>query len=323
MSVKKDVVALFEKHRGEYLSGEEIAEQLGVSRAAVWKAIKSLQQEGYQIEGVTGKGYLLSRETDVMSVAGIQKYLDLETDEWIRLQVFEEVDSTNEVLKRRSAEGPAEGLVAAAMTQTKGKGRYSRGFCSPAGTGTYFSIFLKPTFSLEYTPLITTAAAVAVCRAVDKLSGKRSQIKWVNDVYLEGKKITGILTEASFNAESAELEYAVLGIGINLYLPEGGFPPEAGPAGAVFEEVQEDMRNRMIAEVLDQFRPLYERLEERSFLPEYRERCFVTGRDVLVLRGGKKTSARALEIDDQCRLKVRYEDGREELLNSGEVSLKV
>lgn len=323
MSVKDNVVMLFERHRGEYLSGEEIAEMLGVSRAAVWKAIKSLQQEGYRIEGITGKGYCLSRETDVLSAAGITHYLDPETRTWIRLEVFEEVDSTNEVLKRRSAEGPEEGLVTAAMTQTRGKGRYSRGFCSPAGTGTYFSIYLKPTFSLEYTPLITTAAAVAVCRAVDKLSGKRAQIKWVNDVYLEGKKITGILTEASFNAESAELEYAVLGIGINLYLPDGGFPPEAGPAGAVFEDVQEDMRNRMIAEVLNQFRPLYERLEERSFLPEYRERCFVTGRDVLVLRGGKKTSARALDIDDQCRLKVRYEDGREELLNSGEVSLKV
>ena len=323
MSVKDEVATLFEKNRGEVLSGEEIADRLGVSRTAVWKAIRSLQKEGYQISGVSGKGYCLSRATDVMSASGIRNYLDDPTREWAEVRVFEQVDSTNEVLKRKAAEGPAEGLVAAAMSQTKGKGRFSRGFYSPEGAGVYFSIYLKPSFSLENAGLITTAAAVAACRAIDALSGKKTQIKWVNDVYLDGKKIVGILTEASFNAENAELEYAVLGIGIDLYRPPEGFPEEAGEAGAVFDAVQEDMRNRMIAEVLNRFRPIYENLESRAFIGEYRERCFVPGREVLVIRGGKKTPALALEVDDHCRLKVRYEDGREELLNSGEVSLKV
>ena len=323
MSVKEEVVTLFEKNRGTTLSGEEIADRLGVSRTAVWKAIRNLQQEGYRIEGVTGKGYCLSRETDVMSASGIGHYLDPQTARWAKVEVFDRVDSTNEVLKRKAAEGPVEGLVAAAMSQTKGKGRYSRGFYSPEGTGVYFSIYLKPSFSLELAGLITTAAAVAACQAIDALSGKKTRIKWVNDVYLDGKKIVGILTEASFNAESGELDYAVLGIGIDLYRPSEGYPPEAGEAGAVFDSVQEDIRNRMIAEVLNRFRPIYENLESRAFIGEYRERCFVPGREVLVIRGGKQTPALALEVDDHCRLKVRYEDGREEFLNSGEVSLKV
>ena len=141
-------------------------------------------------------------------------------------------------------------------------------------------------------------------------------------MYLEGKKITGILTEASFNAESADLEYAVLGIGINLYQPEGGFPAEAGNAGFVFEHLQEDMRNRMTAQVLNRFRPIYQTLETRAFVSEYRQRCFVPGREIRVLRGGEQIPALALDVDENCRLRVRYEDGREELLNSGEVSLK-
>ena len=127
MSVKDEVATLFEKNRGAVLSGEEIADRLGVSRTAVWKAIRSLQKEGYQISGVSGKGYCLSRATDVMSASGIRNYLDDPTREWAEVQVFEQVDSTNEVLKRKAAEGPAEGLVAAAMSQTKGKGRFSRG----------------------------------------------------------------------------------------------------------------------------------------------------------------------------------------------------
>jgi BirA family biotin operon repressor/biotin-[acetyl-CoA-carboxylase] ligase len=323
MSVKEEVVTLFEKNRGSVLSGEEIAERLGVSRTAVWKAIRSLQQEGYQITGVSGKGYCLSRTTDVMSASGILNYLDAPTREWAKIEIYDRVDSTNEVLKRKAAEGPAEGLVAAAMSQTKGKGRFSRGFYSPEGAGVYFSIYLKPAFSLEYTGLITTAAAVAACRAIDALSGKETRIKWVNDVYLEDRKVVGILTEASFNAESAELEYAVLGIGIDLYQPAGGLPPEAGQAGWIFDSDQEDMRNRMIAEVLNRFRPIYENLESRSFIDEYRRRCFVPGREVMVIRGGEQTPAQALEVDDFCRLKVRYRDGREEVLNSGEVSLKV
>ena len=107
MSVKEEVVTLFEKNRGTTLSGEEIADRLGVSRTAVWKAIRNLQQEGYRIEGVTGKGYCLSRETDVMSASGIGHYLDPQTARWAKVEVFDRVDSTNEVLKRKAAEGPA------------------------------------------------------------------------------------------------------------------------------------------------------------------------------------------------------------------------
>ena len=168
MSIRKDVVSLLEQNRGEYLSGGEIARRLRVSRTAVWKVIQSLQQEGYRIDGVTGKGYCLSRSTDVMSAAGIRHYLDPDTADWVQAEVYDSVDSTNEVLKRKDPAAAREGLVAAAVEQTRGKGRFSRGFYSPKDSGVYFSIYLKPRFPVEMIPLITTAAAVAVCRAVDE-----------------------------------------------------------------------------------------------------------------------------------------------------------
>lgn len=322
MSVKEEIIRVFEKNRGVYLSGNDIAEMLDISRTAVWKNIKNLISEGYRIESAGNRGYIMMPDTDVLSAAGTEKYLK-DMAGIFRFEIQDRVTSTNDVLKERAAAGAGEGLVAAAVSQTKGKGRMGRSFESPKNSGLYFSLLLRPDIPLEETTLLTVAAAVAVCRAVESISDIKPEIKWVNDVYVDGKKTTGILTEAAFNGEMSSLDYVIVGIGMNLYLPEGGFSGELkNKAGSYFEKPVEDCRNRLLAGVLKEFWIIYKNFEDKSFVQEYKKRSFVTGREIEVISRGTARSAKALDIDDRCRLKVEYRDGTCEFLNSGEISIK-
>jgi len=181
---------------------------------------------------------------------------------------------------------------------------------------------------------------VAACKAIEDVTGPEGEergtgeapgIKWVNDVYMRGKKVCGILTQGSFDMESSLLDYAVMGIGFNIYEPEGGFPEEiAGIAGAVFTEKTEDVKNRLCAAFLYRFEEQYAHLRSRAYAEEYRARNIVTGKKIRVLKGseyqagpGAGRDAEAVAIDDDCRLKVRYEDGTEEWLSSGEISIRL
>lgn len=322
MTVKERLLPLF-RERGGYLSGEEAAALLGVSRNAVWKAVSALRSEGYDIEAVTNRGYRLNDEGDVLSAAEIEKYLGLLSDR-LKIEVKSTVTSTNALLKEKAASGAVEGTVLVATEQTAGRGRFTRSFFSPADSGVYFSVILRPRLSAENAALITTAAAVAVAEAAEELSGRKTQIKWVNDVLSDGKKLCGILTEAALNLESGELDYAILGIGLNVYEPDGGFPPEiANIAGAIFKERGTGLRSRLVAMVLERFFKYYDSLSERKFLKAYRERCVVIGRQITVLSGGGSQSALALGVDDSCRLHVKYPDGKEEYLSSGEISVRL
>ncbi|MEZ4626853.1 MAG: biotin--[acetyl-CoA-carboxylase] ligase [Eubacteriales bacterium] len=183
---------------------------------------------------------------------------------------------------------------------------------------------LKPKIAPDDATLITTTAAVAVCGALEALSGKPAEIKWVNDVFMDGKKVCGILTEGSFDMESGMFEYAVLGVGINVYTPTGGFPPEiADIAGSALSSPAPDAKNRAVAEYLNRFLPLYRSLGSAETAAEYRRRSFVIGREITVLSESGETPARALDVDDRCRLVVEYADGRREALSTGEISIKV
>lgn len=325
MTVKERILALLDSHRGEYISGEEIAGQLSVTRSAVWKSIKSLQTEGYSIKAVTNKGYSLSPATDILSAAAISNYLKAECSA-LQIEVQKSLPSTNEAVKKLALSGEAEGKVIISEEQTAGRGRKNRNFYSPSGTGVYMSLLLRPKISAPESFLLTTAAAVAVSKAIEAVSGKATSIKWVNDVFIDGKKVCGILTEASLSIESGLLDYAVLGIGINVSLPPSGFPEEiAGIATSVFSDSEHsgDLRNRLVGEVLNHFMAFYKHLTDRLFLPEYKNRIFFLGRTVAVLKENQQRQATALDVDDHCRLLVRYEDGEEEYLSSGEVSIRM
>ena len=325
MSVKKQVLATFENNKGKYLSGAEIAEQLSVSRNAVWKAVKSLQDEGYNIEAVTNKGYCLSEDTDILSSQSIGKYLPPEFAHY-QIQVHKVVDSTNNLLRQLSQEGAPEGTVVIAENQTAGKGRLSRRFFTQTGTGTYMSILLRPKITATEALFITTSAAVAVCQAIEAVSEHQASIKWVNDIFVNQKKICGILTEASFDLESHNLEYAVLGIGINVKPPQGGFPPEVKDVATSLlteDDANQAIRSKLVAEVLKNFWRYYIGITDKAFLREYQRRSFLTGSYVWVLEGDKQRKALVLGVTDECELQVKFDDNQSvDNLSTGEVSIK-
>ncbi len=323
MTVQDHLRELLESNKDVFFSGEEIARKLGVSRNAVWKAIKSLQSNGYPIGAVPNKGYCLSSTSDVLSESGIRQYLRGEAQS-LSLNVYDSVSSTNIVLRELANNGAPEGTVVVAASQTGGRGRKGRSFYSPEGTGVYISILLKPDIAAVDATLITTTAAVAVCDAVETVSDRKPEIKWVNDVFIDGKKICGILTEASLSMESGRIEYAVLGTGINVYTPEGGFPQEIQTiAGSVFARPQPDAKNRLIAEYLNSFLPRYRDLGGKDTIAEYQRRSFVVGRTITVISGAAETPAKALGVDDHCRLLVEYADGTRATLSSGEISIRI
>lgn len=242
--------------------------------------------------------------------------------ERIQLESLACCQSTNLLLKQRQAQLP-EWTVLAVGQQTGGRGRLGRSFYSPAGTGLYMSVLLRPRLAAADAGLITSAAAVAVCRAAEELGSDPAGIKWVNDVLVRGKKVCGILTEAGFAPGSDQMRYAVLGIGVNVTEPEGGFPPElASIAGAVFPRGEPGLREQLAAAILRQFYGIYARLPDRQTVEEYQRRCTVVGQQIDVLRDGSVRRALALAVDGQCRLLVRYEDGTEQALFSGEVSIR-
>jgi BirA family biotin operon repressor/biotin-[acetyl-CoA-carboxylase] ligase len=238
-----------------------------------------------------------------------------------RVRTLFESSSTNDDVKAAARAGEPEGLVIIADRQTAGRGRLRRAFFSPDGTGLYMSLLLRPDLSPAGPVLITAAAAVAVAEAVEQISGRSARIKWVNDIYLDGKKVCGILTEGAVGADG-KLQYGVLGIGVNVAPPPGGFPEGLRDiACAVFGcGAPEDARARLAAEILSRFHR-FRALEERAFLPAYRERSMVLGKPVQVFLGEEVFPARAVSIDDDCRLIVETENGLLPLC-AGEVSIR-
>lgn len=319
MTIKEKLLTLLEQSRGEFLSGEAIAQNLNVTRAAVWKAIDALRKDGFIIDAQTNKGYALTAENDKLTLSGVMQ--GLAPNSPIKIELFDSVSSTNTVIRDKSGEN--EGLVAVANTQTGGMGRMGRSFVSPPDTGIYFSILLKPAMPADKITFITTMAGVAVCRAIASLTDKQPKIKWVNDVFVDGKKVCGILTQASFSLENNGLEYAVLGIGINAYLPKDGFDDEIKSiVGAVLDKPQGNFKNMLLAETLNNFWQLYTMQDYSQTAKEYCEYSLVTGKEIMVLKGNTKRQATALDIDDDCRLIVKYEDGTQEALSTNEISIR-
>ena len=324
MNIRSQLLVLLEENRGRYLSGGTLAAELSVSRNAVWKAVESLRGSGYGISAVKSKGYRLDDSGDILSDDGIS--CRFRHSGVFRVDTRKSVTSTNTVLRDLASKGAPEGYVVAAEGQTEGKGRQGRSFQSPSGHGVYFSVLLRPSYSSADVALITPAAAVAAARAIRDVFGLQVGIKWVNDLMVSGRKVCGILTEASFDMESGMIDSAVLGIGINVTLPEHGFSEDLENIAASLTDRQagkDDERCKLIAATLDYFWDFYEDLPSRSFLDEYRKPSVVTGRDIYVLSGGEKKPARALEINDDSGLVVRYENGETEVLRSGEVSVRV
>ena len=324
MTTKEKLLALLEDSKGTFFSGEEIARTLQVSRAAVWKAVNALREDGYTIDAVTNKGYRLSPDSDILSPQGIRRFLKPEY-RGLNLTVLSTVPSTNALVREKANQGCPEGCVIVACEQTAGRGRYGRQFFSPVDSGVYLSLLLRPTaYSPQQATCLTAAAAAAMCQAIEAVTGQQPGIKWVNDIFLHGKKVCGILTEAAVGLETGALNYMVLGAGVNLYPPVKGFPEEIQPiAGSVLERSCPEAKNRLVGEFLNRFWDFYSHPECRAYLEDYRARSLAIGRNVTVLSAGKAVSAYAYGIDDDFRLLVRYENGDTEALSYGEIRIQL
>ncbi len=323
MSLKNHVLKVLEENRDHYISGQTMANELNVTRSAVWKCIKQLEGDGYCIEGVQNRGYKLAEDSDILSPVSIKKYFAPEYKD-SDIFVYKTVGSTNDVLKKMALDKAKEGTLVVAEEQTHGKGRKGKSFFSPYGKGIYMSILLYPSFSVQTAGLLTSAAAVAVAESIDELCEVQTGIKWVNDVFIKDKKACGILTEASMSIENHGLEYVIVGIGINIELPETGFPSEIeSKAAAVFQDKEKipDIRSKLCANIVNRFTRYYKNLEQRTFLDAYKKKLFFLNQKITVVAGKETTVATALDIDENCHLLVRMEDGTEKYLDSGEISI--
>lgn len=320
MTVKSRLLKLLEQHKGETMSGERLAEELTCTRAAVWKAVKALREEGYTIDAGPNKGYMLARDSNRLSVEALRLYLNAPQ---AVIKIYDQVNSTNQCAKKAAVSGEAgHGSFVMALEQTAGRGRRGRAFYSPRDAGLYLSVILEPEETLKESLLITTAAAAAVYKAVRNVCGVSLDIKWVNDLYRDGRKVCGILTEAVTDFENGDIQFAVVGIGLNLYLVKDELPSElAGVAGAVFdsrEEAETADRNRLAAEIVN---VLLEETKDLKLSREYVEQNIVPGREIEIIDGERSRHAKALSVCEDGRLLVEEQDGRQSRLSYGEVSV--
>lgn len=321
MSVKNEVLNILEQYKGESISGQNLAEKLGVSRTSIWKSIKSLKEEGYLIDGVSNKGYSLSLSSDVLSSEGIRPFLKDEFNE-IPITVYKTINSTNTEAKILSMNNAAHGTVILSEEQTQGRGRMGRNFYSPAESGIYMSIILKPNLNIADSVLITTATAVAVCLAIDKFTDFESKIKWVNDIFINDKKVCGILTEAVTDIESGTINSVIVGIGVNVKTEF--FPTEIKEvAGSIFNSNEDTfVRNQLAAEIINNVLLICNKLEDRSFLDVYKERSMIIGERIRYLKNNQWFEGYAEDIDEFGGLVVFHDDGHKEILHSGEISVR-
>ncbi len=315
---KNDIIKVLSDNKDNYTSGEFLAETLGLSRTAIWKGINALKEEGFEIEAIRNKGYRLCTNNDILNAEMIKKYLT--KPDFYTIECYNSMISTNSALQQRFTE--TEGLVIVANSQENGKGRINRNFYSPKNTGIYFSILLKPNLEKEKTNYITAMAGIAVCKAIQKTVSLSPHIKWVNDIYLDNKKVCGILTQGSFSLENNLAEYLVLGIGINVYDPQEGFPTTLKHiAGSITTQKKDNLRNTLLAEVLNEFYLLYSVFNIPEIVAEYKSFNFIIDQEVIIINENSQ-SAKVLDIDNNCALVVQYETGEIKTLNSGEISIR-
>ena len=312
MNLKEYVLQQLRRESGAYISGQELAESAGKSRAAVWKAIKSLQKEGYDISAVTNRGYALTEKNDLISESRIAAAMRHS----VKICYYPEVDSTNTQARRLIDGGESGTLLVTADKQSAGRGRQGKSFYSPAYTGIYMTLVVHPNTRLQNAVTATTAAAVAVCRAIERLTDAKPQIKWVNDVYCNDRKICGILTEAITDFELGIVTSIAVGIGININTDS--FPDGVENAGALNIGVK---RAELIGAVTDELLDIIFG-DYSDFIDYYRSHSMILGKNINYIEKGRVTPAVAVAIDETGGLVVQNTDGEMKTLRSGEISIR-
>lgn len=316
------IIELFEQNPDQFLSGEQLSEQLNCSRTAIWKHIESLRKEGYRFEAVPRKGYRLAAKPDKLDIAALRERLKT-TVMGRTIHYLDEVDSTQTIIHRLAYENAAEGALVIAERQLAGRGRMGRKWHSPKGKGIWMSLLLRPRVPLQFTPQLTLLCAVALCRTIQKTVNVPVGIKWPNDLLIDGKKICGILLES--NAEDERLRYVAAGIGISANLELDDYPEELrGIATSLLLESGKPVdRIQLIAAFLQEFEQLYMLYHEQGFRPIrslWEALAVSLGRTIFYQEGNERVEAIAESIDDFGALTVLLPSGERKKVFSGEIA---
>lgn len=314
---------MLKEHPGQFVSGEEISRRLSISRAAVWKQINKLREEGYEFEAVSRKGYRLVGSPDKLEALAIQKALRTRIF-GRKLKLMDVTTSTQEEARLLAEGGAQAGTVVIAEEQTGGRGRQGRKWYSPPHKGIWMSLLLRPERPLSFAPQLTLLTAVAVCRAIRSVSGVNAGIKWPNDLLVDGKKICGILIESA--GEDEMIKYCIAGIGIDVNLTLEDIPEELHPVvtSLQIEAGSGQNRSELIGAVLNELEQLYGLYEEEGFTPirHLWEALSVTlGRRISVKTPRGEVWGKAEMLDESGALVLLDENGNEMTIFSGDVQL--
>lgn len=323
MKNREKVLHILYSKNGECVSSSEISSELNITRSAIFKIINELKAQGYNIESIHHKGYRLSEE-DLIS----EKIINQNLEGFVSpkcIKYLETVDSTNTYAKKLLLEEHEVSDVIIANTQTSGRGRLGRSFFSPKDSGIYCTFILEPFLKLENSILITVAASVAVSKAIEKITGIETSIKWINDIYVNKKKVCGILTEAVTNFETGMIDKIILGIGINFNASDEGFPDDiVNKAGALYNGNTNNItRNMLISQLIIEVDKCISNIEDENIIEYYKSKSMVIGKFINVLNMGEETSikGKAVDIDKNGFLIIETENGLI-TLNSGEISIR-
>ena len=320
--MKGEILKLLKETDG-YISGQELCEKFGVSRTAVWKVINQLKEEGYEIEAVRNKGYILKGSADVLSKEELESTIPTK---WAGTQVafFEETDSTNNEIRRLAEQGAPHGTLAVAERQLGGKGRRGRVWTSPAGVGIWMSMLLRPQIDPMAASMLTLVMALSTRRGIEKATGLKSEIKWPNDLVLNKKKICGILTEMS--TELMEIQYVIPGTGINVNQMEFPDDIKATATSLRIESGKIQKRSEIIAAIMEAFEGYYDTFIETQdmsgLIEEYNANLVNLGNEVCVLDPAGEYRGVSEGINKEGALLVRLSDGTLKEIISGEVSVR-
>lgn len=319
--MKYKILNILKNNIAGYTSGEQLSEQLGISRAAIWKHMNALKADGYVIDAITNKGYRLMEETDTINASWLNAYVEPYT--FLNFAKFyEAIDSTNSEAKRVALENSSWQGIVVSDTQTVGKGRMGRYWASEKGKGLWMSLLLRPEILTESASSITMVAAAAMCQAIEQVSGAKVGIKWPNDLIVNGKKVCGILTE--MGAELSMLHYIVLGLGVNIN--QGHFDKEIeDKATSLYLEGYEVSKKKLLIEFLNAFGVAYDAFlnhDIETIIQYHRDKSLTLNHYVIINTNGEQRQVFAKDLDAHGCLLIINEDNQPERICSGEVSVR-
>lgn len=323
MTTKKKLLDHLREHLSQWVSGEQISNQLGISRTAIWKQINRLKSDGHEIDSAPKKGYRLTTEADLMTIDTIQAQLQTRVMGQPAIHLFQETDSTNLQAKILAGQGAAEGTVVVADTQSHGRGRRGRTWLSPPGRNIYTSLILRPPMAPFQAPQITLMTAVAVTQSLNRTTGLDAKIKWPNDILIQGKKVAGILTEIS--TEMDVVDFVVVGLGINVNTRREEMLPEIQDiATSIHIEGGDNVsRPSLLCNLLKNFETCYDQLKEEGFGPimnQWRTMTDIIGQRVYVDVLDTRHTGTVEAVDDDGVLILKDDQAKNHRIFSGDVT---